>query len=291
MIDDTTNLATPADAAASQGIPNPDLDPAQITHGALQNIVDARTMSGELRVQRQVANQPATAGALWDLPSFFQYLKENTSVIPPFPGAAQDGNGWFAQADKAIGGTEGFEGRAYHGVYSPLRKPGDIFVKPGQVTSQTTSEVSIGYGYNLTGNRDSRQVFQKVLGIDSAGYDKIVNGQASITPEQGLKLRQYMIYQVNAQLDTLLGGKSLTDYQRAAMVSMLYNFGYGNFKKTGIPDAIKAGADPQKIATMIRGASSSQKALQSRRNAEANLFLGVNGAATQLASTVSNYTK
>lgn len=291
MIDNTTTPMTPADAQVSQGVPNPDLDPSQLAHNALQNIIDAKTMSGELRVQRQVADQPATAGALWDLPSFFQYLKENTSVIPPFPGASQDGNGWFAQADKAIGGTEGFEGRAYHGVYSPLRKPGDIFVKPGQVNDQTTSEVSIGYGYNLTGNRDSRQVFQKVLGIDSDGYDKIRAGQASITPEQGLKLRQYMIYQVNSQLDTLLGKKALTDYQRAALVSMLYNFGYGNFRKTGIPDAIKNGADPQKIATMIRGASSSQKALQPRRNAEANLFLGVNGASTQLASTVSNYTK
>ncbi|HEF4732931.1 hypothetical protein KTE71_13285 [Burkholderia multivorans] len=267
------------------------LDPAQITHDALQNIIDAKTMSGELRVQRQVSDQPATAGALWDLPSFFQYLKENTSVVPPFPGADQDGNGWFAQADKAIGGTEGFEGRAYHGVYSPLRKPGDIFVKPGQVTSHTTSEVSIGYGYNLTGNRDSRQVFQKVLGIDSAGYDKIINGQASITPEQGLRLRQYMIYQANAQLDHLIDHKPLTDYQRAALVSMLYNFGYGNFKKTGIPDLVKQGADPQVIAQKIRGASSSQKALQARRNAEANLFLGVKGAAMQVAATTSNYTK
>ncbi|OXJ32677.1 hypothetical protein CFB82_20035 [Burkholderia sp. HI2714] len=267
------------------------LDPSQITHDALQNIIDTKTMSGELRVQRQVADQPATAGALWDLPSFFQYLKENTSVVPPFPGAAQDGNGWFSQADKAIGGTEGFEARAYHGVYSPLRKPGDIFVKPGQVSDATKSEVSIGYGYNLTGNADSRQVFQKVLGIDSAGFDAIRDGRQGITPEQGLKLRQYMIYQVNAQLDHLVGNKPLPDYQRAALVSMLYNFGYGNFQKTGIPDLVKKGADPQVVAQKIRGASSSQKALQVRRNAEANLYLGVNGAATQVASTTSNYTK
>lgn len=289
MTDTVPNPFTP-DPSQGPSI-NPDLDPAQITHNALQNVIDAKTMTGELRVQQQVADQPATAGALWDLPSFFNYLKENTSVVPQYPGAAQDGSGWFAQADKAIGGTEGFEGRAYHGVYSPLRQPGDIFVKPGQVTPGLKSEVSIGYGYNLTGNSDSRQVFQNVLGIDSAGYDKIINGQASITPDQGLKLRQYMIYQTNAQLDHLTGGKSLPDYQRAALVSMLYNFGYGNFQKTGIPQAVKAGEDPAKVAQMIRGASSSQKALQPRRNAEANLFLGVNGASAQLASTVSNYTQ
>lgn len=262
-----------------------------MAHSALQDIIDAKTMGGELRVQRQLQQQPATSGALWDATSFFNYIKDNTAVVPQFPGASQDGNGWFAQADRAIGGTEGFEGRAYHGVYSPLRKPGDIFVKPGQVSSDTKSEVSIGYGYNLTGNSDSRQVFQKVLGIDSAGYDKIVNGEAGITPDQGLKLRQYMIYQTNSQLDHLLGGKAIPDYQRAALVSMLYNFGYGNFRRTGIPDAINAGAEPDKVAQMIRGASSSQKALQPRRNAEANMYLGVSGAESQLASTTSNFTK
>ncbi|KVL67362.1 glycoside hydrolase family protein [Burkholderia ubonensis] len=267
------------------------LDPAQITHNALQNIIDAKTMGGELRVQRQVDAQPATAGPLWDLPSFSQYLKENAAVVPPFPGAAQDGGGWFAQADKAIGGSEGFEGRAYHGVYSPLRKPGDPFVKPGQVSDATQSEVSIGYGYNLTGNPDSRQVFQKVLGIGSADFDRIRNGEEGISPEQGLKLRQYMIYQANAQLDHLIGGKLLTDHQRAALVSMVYNFGPGNFQKTGIPTAIKAGEDPQAVAQKIRTASSRQRALSARRKAEANLFLGVNGAAEQVAATTSNYTQ
>lgn len=286
-MDTTPNpFADPAPAGPAPA----DIDPAQITHNALQNMVDQKTMTGELNVQQQVAQQPSTEGALWTLPSFINHLKENAAVIPPFPGASQDGNGWFAQADQSIGGTEGFEGRAYHGVYSTLRKPGDIFVKPGQVNDGLKSEVSIGYGYNITGNglAQSRSTFKNVLGYSDADFDAVINGQKSISPQDGLKLRQYMIYQANAQLDHLLGNKAIPDYQRAALVSMVYNFGAGGFNKTGIPAAIKAGEDPNKIAQMIRGASSSQHALQPRRNAEANLFLGVKGADAQLASTSSN---
>lgn len=264
-------------------------NPQAIMSQALQSQIDQRTMSGELRVQQQVAQQPA-AGTSWDLPSFFSYLKDNKAVVPQFQGAQQPAGGWFDQASQAIGGTEGFESKAYHGVYSPLRQQGDIYVKPGQFQPGMKSEVSIGYGYNLSGNRDSEQVFQNVLGIDKDRYTKIVNGEDGITPAEDMKLRDYMIYQANASLDRMVN-KPLADYQRAALVSMVYNFGPGGFAKTGIPAAINAGADPQKIAQMIQAASPAQPKLKSRRQAEAQLFLGVNGAAQMLASTTSNYTK
>lgn len=257
---------------------------------ALQSQIDQKTLSGELRTQKQVDQQPATAGASWSLPSFFTYLKDNQAVTAPFPGAQQPNGGWFDQASKAIGGTEGFEGRAYHGAYSPLRKPGAPFVKPGEVVPGMKSEVSIGYGYNLTGNTDSRQVFSKVLGIGDKQFDDILNGSAEITPAQGEKLREYTIRQMNGYLDHYVKAP-LTDYQRAALVSMVYNFGPGSFNKTGIPDAINSGKSPQEVAQMIVNASPAQPKLKGRRQAEAQLFLGVNDGASLVANTTTNYTK
>jgi hypothetical protein len=269
---------------------NDDINPQAIMSQALQTQIDQRTMSGELRVQKQVAQQPATGGSTWDLPSFFDYLRNNKAVVPQFQGAAQPAGGWFDQASQAIGGTEGFESKAYHGVYSPLRKPGDIFVKPGEYQPGMKSEVSIGYGYNIAGNPDSENVFKDVLGIDKDRYTKIVNGQDGITPAEGMKLRDYMIYQANASLDRQIK-QPLSDHQRAALVSMVYNFGPTGFARTGIPAAINAGADPQKVAQMIQAASPAQPKLKARRQAEAQLFLGVQGASQMLASTTSNYTK
>jgi GH24 family phage-related lysozyme (muramidase) len=259
-------------------------DPDWVAHAAMQKVIDQKTQDGSL----VPSASPAQQGTLYDINSFLKYLNVNQAVVPPFKGAAVSDGGWFDQASQAIGGTEGFDGRAYHGVYSPLRKPGDIHVKPGEVNANTASEVSIGYGYNLTGNKDSRDVFKSQLGFSDSDYDAVLNGQKSITPDQALQLRGYMIYQANAYLSNMVKAP-LTDYQRAALVSMVYNFGPGGFRKTGIPDAINKGETPAQVAQLIQNASPNQKKLQSRRNAEAQLFLGTKGGASLVAATQSNY--
>lgn len=245
---------------------------------ALQAQIDQQYQSGELRVMKQVEQQPVNPKAGWNLDSFLTYMKGNKAVTPPFQGAEVPKGGWFDQAATAIGGTEGFEGRAYHGIYSPARKPGDIYVKPGQFVEGQKDEVSIGYGWNLAANPNSRSVFKDVLGIPDERYNRIVNGQDALSPAEGARLRDYAIYQANAGLDRLVT-KPLNDHQRAALVSMVYNFGPRGFAATGIPAAINKGASDQEIATLISNSSPQQKKLANRRAFEANLYLGVSQVA------------
>ncbi|OAI62804.1 hypothetical protein RSP795_10210 [Ralstonia solanacearum] len=248
--------------------------PENVMSEALQSQIDQQYRSGELRVQKQVEQQPINPKAGWDLNSFMTYLKGNKAVTPPFQGADVPRGGWFDQASTAIGGTEGFEGRAYHGIYSPQRKPGDIYVKPGQFVEGQKDEVSIGYGWNLSANTNSRSVFRDVLGIPDERYNRIVNGQDALSPAEGARLRDYAIYQANAGLDRMVS-KPLSDHQRAALVSMVYNFGPRGFAATGVPEAINKGISDQEVAKLIFNSSPQKKKLASRRAFEANLYLGV----------------
>lgn len=265
---------------------HPDVDPDQIAHTAMKQVIDKQTQQGSLKVP----NTPIPGATTYNVDSFLNYLHMNQADVPPFKGAAVPQGGWFDQASQAIGGTEGFEGRAYWGIYAPERQTHGIFVKPGQVNANTKSEVSIGFGYNLTGNKDSRDVFKKQLGFSDADFDGVLNGTKEITPDEALKLRSLKIYEMNGYLNAYVK-VPLQDYQRAALVSMVYNFGPGGFKKTGIPDALNAGKSPQEIAQLILRASPNQPKLQSRRQAEAQLFLGAKNGASMLARTTSNYTQ
>jgi GH24 family phage-related lysozyme (muramidase) len=267
--------------------PPPDTNPDYVLSRAIDDNVNQQVSAGSLFLN-QVNQQQGQHAPLWDLNSFMNYMTNNKPSAPPFPGAPQ--GPWVAMANEAIGGTEGLAERAYWGVYSKNRKPGDIYVKPGQVNADTKDEVSIGYGYNITGNGldASRKLFGQI-GIDSTRFDQIVNGQGTITPDEALRLREVKIQEMNGYLNNLIDNKPLKDNQRAALVSMVYNFGPGGFKKTGIPDLIKQGASDQVVADAIANASNGQKALQGRRRAEAMLYAGVNGGVQQVANTQSNY--
>ncbi|MDR5812017.1 hypothetical protein QCE62_00245 [Caballeronia sp. LZ033] len=270
-------------------VPPRNTDPEHVLSQAIDDNVNQQVSAGSLFLN-QVNQQQGEHGPLWSLQSFLDHMTNNTPSAPPFPGAPQ--GPWVSMANEAIGGTEGLAERAYWGVYSKNRKPGDIYVKPGQVTADTKDEVSVGYGYNITGNgiENSRKLFAQI-GIDSARFDKIINGEGTISPDEALRLREVKIQEMNGYLNNLTGNAPLKDNQRAALVSMVYNFGPGGFKKTGIPDLIKQGASDQTVANAIANASPNQKALQGRRKAEAMLYAGVNGAVQQVASTQSNYLK
>lgn len=284
------NVTIPVDAETAKGPPilqdplkdqpplvaqpqlHPDADPAQIAHKALQSVIDQQTQQGLLKVP----NTPQPGGTLYNVNSFLQYLNLNRADVPPFKGAQQPAGNWVDQVQQLVGGAEGLETRAYWDPLSQERKVYGTYVQPGQKPVSDKPNITIGYGYNITGNSDSRDVFKKQLGFSDADYDAVLNGTKTITADQALKLRDYKLYEMNGYLNNMVK-VPLTDYQRAALVSMVYNFGPGGFNKTGIPAALNAGKSPQEVAQLIKNASPAQKKLQSRRDIEAATFLGARG--------------
>ncbi|SPA50609.1 glycoside hydrolase family protein [Cupriavidus taiwanensis] len=257
-----------------------DVLPENVMSNAMQQVAQERFQSGELRT-------PPPPKTLWDPQKFFDYLGGAKAITQPFRGAKAPQGGWLDMVKQGVAGSEGFESRAYHGVFSPKRRPGDIYVRPGDYVDGQKDEVSIGYGWNIPGNPDSEKVFKEVLGIDADGFKAIKSGTGTITQGQADKLLEYGIYRANGYVDHMVK-RDLKDHERAALVSLMYNLGPGGFKARGIAEAINSGASPEKVGEMIRNSSPSAKKLQPRRAAEANLWLGVAGASKSLASTESN---
>ena len=256
-------------------------DPANVMDQALQDRINLMNQQGVTQTDawnRQSNYKPAGG---WDIGAFQSYLQDNRAVNPPFNGAPQLSGGWQDQATQLISGGEGFSGNLYHDPKEPLYNRADNGYKPGQYTGAPSQNATIGYGFNISahGTEQSRQIFNQVLGIPGDQFDQILQGNSQLTQAQGQQLRDYTIQTFNNKLQQQVK-VPLQDYQRAALLSMMYNFGEGGFHATGIPDAINQGASPIQIANMIRNAGSAKDksiaGLNTRRAIEAMTYLGQN---------------
>ncbi len=73
----------------------------------------------------------------------------------------------------------------------------------------------------------------------------------------------------------------LTDNQFAALISIAYNAGIGNFNKSNIPAAINSGKTPQQVAAVISDSLITSKGVRvqglvNRRSRESKLYLSGN---------------
>lgn len=238
--------------------------PANVADKVLQAQVDKMTAAGELNFTNWAgAARPATG---WNLEAFQGLMQNGTASTPPFVGA-QTAMPWMKQAKDVIGGAEGNEAYAYHGLLSSKRKDG-VQVKEGH---GSTEEVSVGYGFNL-GQPGGRQLYESAIGSNGPSFEDVFNGRKPITAENAEQLRDYMILQKNALVDKATGHSPLRDHQRAALVSLAYNGNSGGLKVIG--DAIKAKRPDAEIADLIRKTGTLGGKLQNRRNHEAALYMG-----------------
>ncbi|MDM0006448.1 hypothetical protein QTI51_09590 [Variovorax sp. J22G73] len=234
---------------------------------ALAAQIDKMTAQGTTQTdawRRSAEYRPAGG---WDMDSINSFMRDNAAVTQPFQGAKTVSGNWIDQT-KSYLGAEGFVGSVY---------------------KDPKGYRTIGRGWNLDAHSDaeSRAAFAQA-GISD--YDAIISGKRSMTVAEGDQLRDVAIYGYNKLLDQLIT-VPLEDYQRAPLVSMIYNFGQKGLKNTGIPDAINRGEDPHKIAEMIANAGSVRdkaiKGLPLRRRVEADGYLGLllrNSKPTQIAS-------
>lgn len=247
-------------------------NPARLEDEAISSEIARLQGIGDLQMDDWVkGSRPATG---WTIEAYDKALATRRSSVPQFPGAQPSSmgtGGWLDQARGLLDNEEGLETRAYHGVLSKARKNqvaagGDIFVKEGHGSSE---EVAIGYGWNMQ-RKDTKSVFANILGMSPAETDAVFNGRRGIDQGQAAKLRDYAIMEMNNSIDRDLKEAPLRDHQRAALVSIAYNMGYGGLKSTGIPEAIKAGKPDSEVAQMILAIPSNK----ARRRVEAATYLG-----------------
>jgi GH24 family phage-related lysozyme (muramidase) len=243
-------------------------DPRELEDAAIQKEIARLQGIGDLQMDDWTKGARPAKG--WTFEAFEDALQTRRAPVPQYAGAnpsAMLQGGWFDQTKALIDKEEGYEARAYHGVLSSARrKQGDIYVQPGH---QSSEEVAIGYGWNMQ-RKDTKQVWQSQLGMTGPEVDDVFNGRKQINRVQAEKLRDYAIMEMNNGIERDTKDHPLRDHQRAALVSIAYNMGYGGLKKTGIMDALKAGKQPDEIAKMILAIPSNKE----RRKAEAAQFLG-----------------
>ncbi|WPH18231.1 glycoside hydrolase family protein [Variovorax paradoxus] len=247
-------------------------NPAHLEDEAISQEIARLQGIGDLQMDDWVkGSRPATG---WTIEAYEKTLSTRRAPIPQYPGAkpsAMGTGGWLDQARGILDNEEGLHGRAYHGALSKARKAqmaagGDIYVKEGHGSSE---EVAVGYGWNMQ-RKDTKSVFANIPGMSPADTDSVFNGKKSIDQAQAGKLRDYAIMEVNNSIERELKDSPLRDHQRAALVSIGYNLGFGGLRSTGIPAAIKAGKPEAEIAQMILAIPSNK----ARRRVEAAAFLG-----------------
>jgi GH24 family phage-related lysozyme (muramidase) len=264
-------------------------DPQKIMSQGLQATIDSMFQKGELRVQQTVGLPTAPGGEApaprpginqdWSPDAFDSFISKNRATTPQFMGSNPPGaQSVLELAKTTISGSEGFYGKAYYGSKNPNRQPGNIAVRPGtfddSAPSQKENEVSIGYGFNMNAHKDWRQTFSGLFGFTADDNNAIANGQKELTQAQAAQLRDHSIMQFTADVQHMTQGATLKDGEQAALISLAYNAGPGNLRKSGIPQAIVAGEKPEQIAQRIRAFNTLGGQLQNRRNHEAMLYLG-----------------
>jgi GH24 family phage-related lysozyme (muramidase) len=226
----------------------------------------------------------------WNLDSFRKFRQSANQSTPPFPGSENTmtaNGGWLDQARTLIGGSEGFESKLYRDPLDPERKSAGKYISgDGYREGDAKQNATIGFGWNISANPDSAAVFERELGIDKDDFARVKRGELALTRQQGEKLRDYAIIQRNATLDRMLT-RPVKDHQRAALLSLQYNFSPAGFKNLGVIQAINEGkADSEVAALIARGGANPKPALAERRRYEAQVFLGAKRLLTPTAPEV-----
>jgi len=144
-----------------------------------------------------------------------------------------------------------------------------------------TGSVTVGYGFNME-RKDAPEVFAKALGLDQDAFAKVKAGGKPLTKEQGIKLAEYTLNQVEDFLEKRVGKgtiDALSTNQRLALVSLAYH-GPG-LVSTELVTAIKAkdySAAADLIGTMSKRAKDlTEDQWRRRRVEEAEQFRGLDG--------------
>lgn len=166
-----------------------------------------------------------------------------------------------------------------------LSRAGLAFVKGfetfrAKLHNDAYGHCTIGYGTHLhTGNCDDRPVEEPY--------------REGISAEQGSELLLRRLNDVQDRVNDLVG-LPLTQGQNDALVSFVSNIGTGAFEKSTVLRLLNAGnfgAVPGEMRKWTRersnGAAVERPALVKRRDAEAQLFAGVESAATTAALSLS----
>lgn len=248
-------------------------DPRELEDSAIQREIARLQGQGDLQMDEWTKGARPAKG--WTFEAFEDALQTRRAPVPQYAGANPAGmatGGWFDQTKALINTEEGFYDRAYHGALSSARKAQgkDIFVRNGH---QSSEEVAVGYGWNMQ-RKDTKQVFASQLGMTAPEVDDVFNGRKTITRVQADKLRDYAIMEMNNSIERDTKDRPLRDHQRAALVSIAYNMGYGGLKSTGVMDAMREGKPPAQVAQLILNIPSNKE----RRRNEAAQFLGAEAA-------------
>lgn len=131
---------------------------------------------------------------------------------------------------------------------------------------------SIGYGFNLTQNKE---LFLKTLGLTERDYEDAVDGRLELTPLQINKLHEAAVIQFEKQVDQWYKDVDLRAHERTAIVSLAFNNPSMISPKTRFFKAVKEGDTAAAIKEILyRSNASKLKGLFTRRYAEALMFAG-----------------
>ena len=128
----------------------------------------------------------------------------------------------------------------------------------------------IGYGLNLQANPD---IAKEVLKLDTAGFNKLMSGEKTITERQGRLLFEAAVKDAERVVSTKLEGVPLNATQRIALVSMAYNA--PALIGPNLTKHLKAGS-AEDVSYEILNLSNGNKlkGLDNRRKREHDMFFG-----------------
>lgn len=264
------------------------INPAKLEDKALSDQVTRLQAKGRLAANVWTDNYRPAGG--WNLDSFREFRRSANQSTPPFPGSENTmtaNGGWLDQARTLIGGSEGFESKLYRDPLDPERKTiGKYISGDGYRDGDAAQNATIGFGWNVSANPDTAAVFERELGINKDDFARVKRGELGLTRPQAEKLRDYAIIQRNAVLDRMLT-RPVKDHQRAALLSLQYNFSPAGFKNLGVIQAINEGKPDTEVAALIaRGGPNPKPVLAERRRYEAQLYLGTKRLVTPVAPEV-----
>lgn len=186
-----------------------------VIRDAVGSVVQKRYALGEIPAANA---KPPVEG--WGL----EYFQTLVNSLPRSPGAAMPGakdhsEGWLKPLKEFLTEEEGVRTRSY---------------------DDTKGNRTVGIGFNLD-RPGGREDFKKALGADDKFFDAVYQGTAQLTRAQVEALLDYDLPNLHSQLMRDTGGRSLSDNQTVALMSLAFNFGYQGAKKQGILDLVLQG--------------------------------------------------
>lgn len=240
------------------------------------------------RMMQRVAEQAADVGILsgdWmskvgrpridtpeDAKAFLDKLMSDARMsvrFTPFSGVAGSDT-YRNQRLDIIHKREGYREYAYDDATGRRASSGEV-----------RGAVTVGYGFNME-RKDAPEIFEKVLGMNRAQFDAVKAGGKPLTKDQGIKLAEYALNQVEDFLERRIGKETmdaLSRNQRLALVSLAYHG--PALVSSDLVAALKA-KDHSTAANLIATMSKRAKDLtedqwRRRRIEEAEQFSGLDG--------------